>query len=170
MTDTLSFLRSLRVVRNFTSQPVSDEDVAAILEVGRWTGSSKNRQSWGFVVIRERAQLDALAECGSFTVPIRNAPLVIAPIGLPEAYEWDMGRVSHNLMLAAAALGLGSCPVTLHHNQEAKKVLGLPEDHSCRVVVAIGHPDLEAEMAARRVSPLSGRKTLDEMVRHERWS
>lgn len=169
MTDVLNFLRSLRVVRNFTSQPVSDEDVTAMLEVARWTGSSKNRQSWGFLVIRERSQLDALAECGSFTGPIRNAPLVIAPIGLPDAYEWDMGRVSHNLMLAAKALGLGSCPVTLHRNEEAKKVLGIPEDHGCRVVVAIGHPDMTAERAAREVNPLSGRRGMDELVRHERW-
>ncbi|MEX1043812.1 MAG: nitroreductase family protein, partial [Acidimicrobiia bacterium] len=84
-------VKGLRVVRNFEDRPVSDEHLEAILDAGRWTGSSKNRQSWVFVVIRDRNQLDRLAECGDFTRPVRSADLVIAPIRLPDGYDWDMG-------------------------------------------------------------------------------
>jgi nitroreductase len=35
-----------------------------------------------------------------------------------------MGRVSQNMMLAAAALGVGSCPITLHRHDDARAVLG----------------------------------------------
>ncbi len=84
-------VKGLRTVRRFRKEQVSEEHLADILEAARWTGSSKNRQSWAFVVIRDRDQLDRLAETGDFTTPVRNAPMVIAPIGLPDAYDWDMG-------------------------------------------------------------------------------
>jgi nitroreductase len=160
----------LRVVRKFEDRAVSEEHLTAILEAGRWTGSSKNRQSWIFVVVRDRAQLDRLAECGDFTRPLRGAPLVIAPVRLPDGYDWDMGRVSQNMMLAAASLGVGSCPITLHRHDDARAVLGVPSDHGCQWVIALGYPDEAAERATRAKSPLSGRKPLSELVRHDRFS
>lgn len=167
--ETLRSLRGLRVVRHFRPEPVTERDLDRILEVARWTGSSKNRQSWVFVVIRDRARLEALAECGSFTTPIRRSSLVIAPVGLPDVYEWDLGRVSQNIMLAAAAVGIGTCPVTLHRTEAGRAVLGLPEDHVCNVVIALGYPDESAEQAARSSNPLSGRKVLSDLVRFERF-
>lgn len=167
--DTLRSLRRLRVVRNFRPEPVTERDLDRILEVARWTGSSKNRQSWIFVVIRDRTQLDLLAECGSFTTPIRGSSLVIAPVGLPDVYEWDLGRVSQNIMLAAAAVGVGSCPVTLHRTEAGRAVLGLPADHLCNVAIALGYPDERAELAARSGNPLSGRRALSDLVRFERF-
>lgn len=163
-------VKGLRVVRNFEDRPVSDEHLTAILDAGRWTGSSKNRQSWVFVVIRDRAQLDRLAECGDFTRPLRAADLVIAPIRLPDGYDWDMGRVSQNMMLAAAALGVGSCPITLHRHDDARAVLGVPADHGCQWVMAMGYPDASAESEGRAKSPLSGRKDLGELVRYDRFA
>lgn len=163
-------VKGLRVVRNFQERPVSDAHLTAILDAGRWTGSSKNRQSWVFVVIRDRDQLDRLAECGDFTRPVRAANLVIAPIRLPDGYDWDMGRVSQNMMLAAAALGVGSCPITLHRHDDARAVLGVPADHGCQWVMAMGYPDTDAEVGGRARSPLSGRKDLGELVRYDRFA
>jgi nitroreductase len=149
---------------------VSQEDLDAILEAGRWTGSSKNRQSWVLVVVTDDEQKRKLAECGDFTNPLLGAPLVIAPVRLPEGYDWDLGRMSQNLMLAAAARGVGSCPITLHREDDGKKVLGVPDDHGARVVIAMGYPDADAEEENRRRTPLSGRKDLTDLVRYERFA
>jgi nitroreductase len=167
--DVYSAVLGLRTVRRFRSDPVSEEHLHQILEAARWTGSSKNRQSWSLVVIRDREQIDRLAECGDFTVPLRNAPMAIAPVRLADGYDWDMGRLSQNIMLAAAALGVGSCPITLHRHEDAKQVLGVPEDHGCKWVVALGYPDDAAEREGRKASALGGRKPLEELVRHERF-
>lgn len=163
-------VRNLRVVRKFEERPIADDHLTAILEAGRWTGSSKNRQSWVFVVVRDRAQLDRLAECGDFTTPIHTADTVIAPVRLPDGYDWDMGRVSQNMMLAAAALGVGSCPITLHRHDDARAVLGVPADHGCQWVVAMGYPDVAAETEMRAKRSLGGRKPLRELVRYDRFS
>lgn len=163
-------VKGLRVVRRYLDRPISDEHLDAILQAARWTGSSKNRQSWVFVVVRDREQIERLAECGDFTGPLRTADTVVVPVRLPDGYDWDLGRASQNIMLAAAAVGVGSCPITFHRHDDARRVLGVPDDHSCMWGIALGYPDAEAEQAGRAKNPLSGRKPLDELVRHERFS
>lgn len=162
-------VRGLRVVRNYEDRQLTDEHLEAILEAGRWTGSSKNRQSWTIIVVQDRGQLDRLAECGDFTTPLRNAPTTLVPVRLPDGYDWDMGRLSQNIMLAAASLGIGSCPVTFHREDDAKNVLGVPEDHGARFGITLGYPNPEAERAGRARSALSGRKPLDDMIRRNRF-
>ena len=160
-------VKGLRVVRRFTDEPLSEEHLAAILDAGRWTGSSKNRQSWRLLVIRDRGTIERLAECGDFTTPLRNSVAAIVPVRLPDGYDWDMGRLSQNIMLAAASLGVGSCPITLHREACGREVLGIPDDHGCKFLIALGYPDPEAERAGRAASPLSGRIELDDLVQYE---
>ena len=162
----------LRAVRGYTGEPISDEDLEAILQAGRWTGSAKNLQKWAFVVIRSGEMREAVAGCGNFTTPVRNAPLVIALIGTPGAYEFDIGRLAQNMMLAAAARGVGSCPVTLHDTECAHRVLGVPDDHHIRYAIAFGYPDdQETARQRRRLGGMvpSGRVGLDELVHEERF-
>jgi nitroreductase len=167
--DTYRSVLGLRTVRRFLPDPLSEDDLTAILEAGRWTGSSKNRQSWLFLVVRDRDRLEALAECGDFTQPLRAAAAAIVPIRTPEGYDWDLGRLSQNVMLAAAARGVGSCPITLHREECGRKVLGVPDDHGCKFLIALGYPDEENEAEGRARSPLSGRKPLEGLVRYERF-
>ena len=162
-------VKGLRVVRRFLDRQVSDEHLEAILEAGRWTGSSKNRQNWAIIVVQDPDQLDRLALCGDFTTPLRNAPTTIVPVRFPEAYDWDMGRLAQNMMLAAAALGVGSCPVTFHREDDAKTVLGVPDDHGARYGITLGYPDEAAERDARARSPMGGRKALDAIVHRDRF-
>lgn len=163
-------VKGLRVVRRYLDRPIADEDLEAILDAARWTGSSKNRQSWTFVVVRERSQIDRLAECGDFTRPLHGADTVIVPVRHPDGYDWDLGRASQNIMLAAASVGVGSCPITFHRHDDARRVLGVPDDHGCMWGIALGYPDVDAERAGRASSPLSGRKPLGAVVRRERFS
>lgn len=168
--DVYDAVMALRVIRNFEDRQLSAAHLEAILEAGRWTGSSKNRQNWAIVVVQARDQLDRLAECGDFTTPVHNAPTTLVPVRLPEGYDWDMGRLAQNMMLAAASLGVGSCPVTFHREEQARAVLGVPDDHGARYGIALGYPDEGAERAWRERSPLSGRKPLDEIVARDRFT
>ena len=149
----------LRVVRDFQEKPLSDPHLHAILEAGRWTGSSKNRQAWSIVVITDPEQKNRIAECGDFTDPIRRAPLAIALVKETEGNDFDIGRLAQNLMLAANPLGVGSCPITFHRSDNAAAVLGLPEGVGCRYGIAFGYPG-EGHQPAK----FGGRKPLDEFV------
>lgn len=157
----------LRAVRVFDERQLSDGDLAAILEAARWTGSSKNSQNWKFIVIREPEQKERLAATGSFMTPVRNAPCVIALADLSDQYEFDIGRVAQNIMLAADAVGVASCPVTLHDAAAAAEVLGLPDGVRARYAVALGYPT--GEPPAKRKYGAGGRKPIDEVVSFERF-
>ena len=149
----------LRAVRDFDTRPLSDPDLHAILEAGRWTGSSKNRQSWSVIVVTDPEQKERLAGCGDFTDPVRRAPMVIALVQEGAGYEFDMGRLAQNLMLSAKAIGVATCPVTFHRQEDAARVLTLPDGKLCRYGVALGYP-----AAVIRSSQMSGRKPLADFV------
>ncbi len=168
MPNPYQLIKGLRATRHFETRTLDPADLEAILEAGRWTGSSKNVQGWVFVVCEDSAARSRLAAAGDFTDPIRNGAVAIALVKTPEGNDFDIGRAAQNLMLAAFSRGVASCPVTLHHTEKASEALDLPNDHSCRYAVALGYPDLDAEAAARakrRASGAGGRKPPDRVVR-----
>jgi nitroreductase len=168
--DLYQAIRSLRVVRAFRPDPIPGEVLDEILEAGRWTGSSKNRQGWAFIVVVD--ERDRLASAGSFTDPIRSSVATIALVRTDEGNDFDIGRVAQNLMLAAASRGIGSCPITLHDTARAREVLGIPSAADCRYAIALGYPDDERERAVRaqrRSQGFTGRKPIDKIVHREVW-
>ena len=163
--DPYEMVKGLRVVRQFTQDPIDDQDADRILEAGRWTGSSKNTQHWAFVPLRDSAARETISACGNFTVPLRNATFGVALIQLPDGYEFDIGRVAQNMMLAASALGIGSCPVTLHDGECGRRILQLPAGHTCRYAIAFGYEDPDAEQRSRSQRAYGGRKPMSELIR-----
>jgi len=165
--DAYLLVRGLRAVRRFRPDPLPDRVLEEILEAGRWTGSAKNSQPWALVVVSEAEQRERLAGCGTFSDPLRAAPLVVALVRRPRGYEFDIGRLAQNLMLGAAALGVASCPVTLHDEDCARRVLGVPPDHGCRFAIAFGYPEEDRGRPGTRVP--GGRRALGAVVHQERW-
>jgi nitroreductase len=157
--DVYTHILQLRAIRSFSDEPLAADDLDAILEAGRWTGSAKNLQNWSFVVVDDPDQKRAVAGCGNFTSPVDAAPLVIALVQERGGYEFDTGRLAQNMLLAAAARGVASCPVTLHHEEEAAAVLRLPEGCRCRYAIALGY---QGDAAGPR--PWGGRKPIEELV------
>jgi nitroreductase len=140
------------------------------------SGSSKNTQPWTFVVIRERATCQALSKCGDFASHLAGAPLVIAIVFDPQFYrgEFDSGRAAQNMMLAAWAGGIGSCIASMHREDDAKAVLGVPKELRLQHVLSFGYPvaqpDTSIEGQPReRVLRRVGRKPMAEIVRYEKW-
>lgn len=144
MSDIYEFIIGLRAIRDYKPDPLSDQDLEAILEAGRWTGSSKNRQDWTFVAITDRERLQGLAEHGDFTQPVRDSAATIVLVNEPEGYMFDIGRAAQNMMLAAKAIGVASCPITLHRDEDAREFLGAPESTVVRYAVALGYPGEDA--------------------------
>ncbi len=162
--DNYQFVVGLRALRSYRNEPLAQGDLEAILEAARWTGSSKNSQNWAFVVVQDSEQRMRLSGAGAYSDPIRKAPAVIAIVEEPGGYEFDTGRVAQNIMLAASAKGVASCPITLHREAIAAEVLGLGEGQRCRYAVTLGYPSEDAAPAR-----FGGRKPLDELVHWERY-
>jgi nitroreductase len=164
MSETYDSILGLRAIREFEDRALSEEDLDAVLKAAQWTGSSKNRQNWAFVVVDDPRQKERLAQAGDFTSPIQNAPAAICLVEEPDGYEFDTGRLAQNIMLAADALGMATCPITLHRDEIAADVLDLPEGRRCRYAIAIGYPGPSAGPGR-----FGGRKSLDELVHRNRY-
>lgn len=162
--DAYTCIRTKRDSRSYTGQAIPEEVARRILQAGRMAGSSKNTQPWAFVVLRDQARKEELAACGQFATHVPSAPLVVAVVLLPNGGEFDGGRAAQNMMLAAWAEGVTSCPVAMHDREGASKVLGLPEGHRVSIVIAFGYPESDASLH-RGVA----RTPLAELVHEERW-
>jgi nitroreductase len=172
--DAFEAIRHVRVVRAYADRPVETDKLTAIVDAGRHAGSSQNRQRWEFIVVTEQATLLALGDIGRFASHVPHAAAVIALVA-PEAGNpraalsifWDLGRVAQNMVLAAWALGVGSCPVTVYDHGLARRLFGYPDDQDCTYLIALGYPADPADL--ERPPQVGGRKPLEEILHQERW-
>lgn len=170
-TNPIEALRTVRQIRSFTDEPVTDEELNQLLEVARWTGSSQNTQPWHFVVIRDKELLQQVSQVrGDAIVWAAKAPLAIALMITSDktvSGAFDEGRVTERLMIAAHLLGLGAGTAWFGDKDQqaaAKSLLGIPAEVTARSMVVIGHPD----PVASRPSGRGGRKPLSELVSYDR--
>lgn len=165
-------LLATRQIREYTDEPVSEEDLAELLEVARWSGSSQNTQPWHFLVLTDPEDLAAVASARDRIAWVAKAPLAIALImdgEKPDSESYDEGRVTERLLIAARMLGLGAGTAWLH-NAETESMLRerfeIPAERGFRSVVVIGHPVPGATHRLGRTT--SGRKSTAEVVSHGR--
>jgi nitroreductase len=167
-------LLRVRQIREFEPEPPTDAEIEAIADAARWSGSASNEQPWRFIVIRDRATLDALHEAGlPQTRALATTPAAIA-IVLPVddrtiSRAYDDGRVAERVLIAANLVGLagGISWIRSPVGPTVAGLVGLPADRFVRTIVAIGHP---TEAAQRPKSPGGkGRLPRSEVVFEERW-
>jgi nitroreductase len=170
-------LKSLRAVRRFSPEPIPEATMHDILDVARWTGSSKNTQPWHLVVIRQRSTLEQLARCGPYAGHLAGAQAAIALVMDDANRRFDEGRLAHNLMLAAWAHKVGSCIGSLYpeaNTRRAKSLLDVPAEKWLHTAISLGYPaDARAlRLSANRTGlsdvPL-GRQDLANLVSWERY-
>lgn len=164
----LRALRRTRQVRQFTSEPVTETDLSAILDVARWSGSSMNRQPWTFVVIRDRADRERLAELAPNAKHVAGAAVAIATAMSGDNPEWDAydeGRAAERILVAAGALGLGAAIGWALEAERPKvaELLGLTAPPFVRTIISLGHPTEAARQP--RSAPGTARRPLAELVR-----
>jgi nitroreductase len=171
--DTITAIRTLRVVRKYADKPLTEDEVRVIADSARKTGSSKNTQRWDFVTIRDRV---SLARLSGVTIYAKHLPYAGGAIALvidkpapdyPRSVLWDLGRAAQNITLTAWEMGIGSCPITVQDFGLAAKVLGLPDDKECQYIIALGWPADPEDM--KRPPKAGGRKSFEEVVHAERW-
>ena len=151
--------------RAFLPRPIPEDSLRRILQAGRMTGSSKNSEPNRFVVVRDRARRAAIAGLGAWARWLAQAGAVIALVQT-ERHEYDAGRCAQNMMVAAWADGIGSCPA---HVPEAAlgELLAVPADLHVNRVIGFGYIDPERAAPPRSVA--RRRRPLEELTHWEGW-
>jgi len=167
--DALEALRNKRDTRSYADTPVEHDVIQKILAAARMAGSAKNNQPVRLVVVTDPSDRTKLTESGDFTAWIDNAPInivVAVDSGAGVRTQFDVGRHSQNLMVAAHAEGLASCPVTVHYPQMVRDLLGIPDHYDPCMIITIGHPSNKP----RKSLPDNQRVDLTDYARFDRWS
>lgn len=157
--DAFLAIASKREVRDYAATPIPADVRSQILDAGRLSGSSQNKQRWEFVVVSGAAQA-RLADAVYAPENVRTATLVVAVVG--EAGGFDVGRCAQNMMLAATELGVGSCPNGIRDPEAAAEICG----GEVKAVISFGYPaKTRRERSAEEWSAGANRKPLVELVR-----
>jgi nitroreductase len=167
--DLMQAIRTRRSIRNFRDKSVEEEKLLAVLEAGRLAPSARNMQDWRFIVVKDSATRQRLAEAARDQQFVAQAPVVIAACGTSDlvmtcgqpAYAIDVAIALDHMTLAAASLDLGTCWIGAFYEDKVKEILGVPQEIRVVALLPLGYP-------AKQPGPLA-RKTLDEIVAWEHW-
>lgn len=162
---------SRRSIRKFRSDPVPPEVRDLLLECAFAAPSAHNRRPCRFVVVEERAVLDALAEAHDSGKMLFQAPLAIAvcaeTAGYPEgdrAWVEDCAAALENILVAVRGLGLDGVwlKVMDRHprNELVRPLLGVPESVQIIGIAAVG-------FGAEEKAPHEGIR--EDLVHRNRW-
>ena len=97
-----------RDTRSYTNEPIAEDVLRRVLQAGRMAGSSKNRQPFRFVVVRDKSHMAELAKCGDFSEPLDTELQCVL------VYRNDLERV----MALCVEIGIPAVPA-LQAAQEA---------------------------------------------------
>jgi nitroreductase len=170
--ETWDAIRSRRNVRSYSQRMIAPQDLDRVLEAARRTPSAGNQQAWDFVVCTDRDQLAQLAKVGPAARHVANSAATIALVAprsndpeMRELIQFDLGQATMSIMLAAADLGIGSAHAGVHNRQLAGRLLGLPEDRFCALLITLGVPDSGPLTPIKRPD----RRPFDEVVHRGNW-
>jgi nitroreductase len=164
-----------RQFRQFTSEPVTSEDLDALADVARWSGSSSNSQPWRFILIRDLELIRRLGEIGHPQTRSLATAMAAIAIVMPDdegrvvSHAYDDGRAAERILIGAEMLGLGAgiAWITTAVRPAVSELLGLPAGHYVRTIVAAGHPTEVARQP--KSAPGTARLPRDQVVMHDHW-
>ncbi|MHA1979145.1 MAG: nitroreductase family protein [Candidatus Hodarchaeales archaeon] len=147
-------VKARRSIRKYQNVKIPDIDIERMLEAARLAPSAENSQPWQFLVIRDSATKNYLAQKAGNQAFIAKANVVVLILSKKSAsccsksswYLFDPMIAAEHLVLAATALGYGTCWVGLLETrpseaiQEIKDVLNIPSDVYTISLITIGVP------------------------------
>jgi nitroreductase len=156
-------VKKRRSIRRFQPREVEQEAVKKILEAAIEAPSAGNLQTWRFWVVLSEELKRRLAQAAYYQDFVAEAPVVIV-VGadLERAFRGygergqnlyalqDTAAAVENILLAACALGLGSCWVGAFDEEAVSEALSLPSSLRPVAIVPIGYPASEGRKPPRR--------------------
>ena len=178
-------INTRRAYRSFDPFEVTEELIKDLAESAQLAPSCMNKQPWRFIFVREKEQLKKLfttlssgnkwVEKASLIIGVVSTPKFDCVIGPREYYLFDTGMASAFIILRATELGLVAHPIAGFNEDEAKKILKIPEDLRLITLINIGkHSDtinpVLSEPMQLGENQRPPRMALDESIYREKYS
>ena len=166
----MGIIKGRRAVRKFADKEIPRENLVKILEAAIWAPSGSNTQSWEFILVTEKENIEKikLISPGLFGNP---KALVIVCINTERAKKggregiemakMDIAMASQNMMLMAYSLEIGSCPIVSFNKVALKELLDIPDSIDPKLILIFGYPE--------KWPRAPGRRPLKEVVHIEKF-
>jgi nitroreductase len=169
MADLMEIIQGRRSIRNYQDKAVPEDVLNRILEALRWSPSWANTQCWEVVLVKDGEIKQKLQQTLPPTNPASRAmveaPLILVLCGrlqkagcykgqvVTKFGDWflfDLGIATQTICLTAHALGLGTVVVGLFDHNQAKQLLGVPEEVEVVAMIPLGYAAKEPAAPKRR--------------------
>ncbi len=161
--ETIQIIFQRQSCRYFLSDELPEEHLKLLLECMRWAPSAGNMQPWRFYVVRDDERKQALVASAYGQRFIADAPVVIVvcavadesaasygPRGATLYCLQDTAAAVQNLLLAATALGYGTCWIGAFDEHAAAEALKLPQRERPVAMIPVGKPRRMGSRTNRR--------------------
>lgn len=160
--DALEAIRKRRSVREYTGDAIPREDLETIVDAARLAATGGNRQPWDFIVVTDQDMIQKLKVAAEW---MDKAGAIIGVVLDPISRWWieDGSAAVENMLIAATALGYGSCWLegyTLPLEKQFKELLDIPDEKRLLTLVPIGVPTRW---------PTKEKKPLEQVIHWERY-
>ena len=173
-------VKTRRSCRSFENASLSESQLAAILDAGRWAPSPLNLQPWEFIIINDpeiKSRVRRVAEDAKQEVSDKNGPgwaakygvgfleeatvlivVVVSPSrgGLGSFFGQEHGAVQaasaciQNMLLTCADMKLGTLWFTFFRPERLRAILNIPEELEIAGVIPIGRPKAPTKTPPRK--------------------
>ena len=165
-TAALDAMLAHRTVRAFDSRPLPAGTLEAMIAAAQSAPTSSNLQTWSVIAVADAERRDRLSKLSGNQAQIRECPLLLVfladlsridrladrkgePAGANRFMEMflvaaiDAALAAQNALVAAEAMGLGTCYIGAmrNHPEEVARELNLPPDVSAVFGLCVGWPD-----------------------------
>jgi nitroreductase len=161
--DVFEAITSRRSIRAFEKKAISDEQVKVLIDAARYAPSAGNIQPWEFVIVRDQQIKKQLSSAALNQAIIEDAPVVIVVCanearsgqgygsrGVNLYCVQDTAAATQNILLAARAMGLGTCWVGAFQEEMVRRSLNTPTDVRPVAIIPVGYPAENPTLRKRR--------------------
>ena len=147
--DILEAIFTRRSIRNFTGEPITEDQLEIILKAGFYAPSAHNKQPWHFIVVKDKEKIEAISQIHPYAKMAPSAGCIIMVCG-DKDIEGQSGFIAEdcsaaiqNILLASHGIGLGAVWCALYPismlTKNAKKIFNIPNNVIPVGMVVIGH-------------------------------
>ncbi|MHB1005958.1 MAG: nitroreductase family protein [Chloroflexota bacterium] len=143
----LDAIKKRRSIRQYTAEPITDEQIRTLLAAAMQAPSANNSRPWEFVVVRDPALREELAKTHRWSGMVARAAAVFVVLGDEDRSDhWveDTSAATQNLLVQATEMGLGTVWVAIYPHREAEQhvrhALGIPVSLRVLCLIPIGYP------------------------------
>ena len=150
----IDLILSRRSIRKYEKKEIPEEVLNQIFEAGQNAPSAGNKQPIRFIILKEQEIKKNLS--GTFSRFLKDSPVVIVGCADVKALltgKWavvDTTIAIQNMVIAAWALGVGSCWIGSFDEKKVKELLKIPERWKVVALLTFGYPSEQPKQRKKK--------------------